>query len=136
MWKLELRPRYSFSGNICFKFSAFCLCSAPTSYTYQLYTDKPHKYSYQLDPRPATLSLFIYLLPLPATPTGYTLPATLACTHHITYQLHLSATTIFYTDQLLPAKCSIYYYQPHLPATPNSYITQLRLPATCISYIH
>jgi hypothetical protein len=27
MWKLELRPRYSFSGNICFKFSAFCLCS-------------------------------------------------------------------------------------------------------------
>jgi hypothetical protein len=30
MWKLGLRPRYSFSGNICFKFSAFCLCSAPT----------------------------------------------------------------------------------------------------------
>ena len=29
MWKLGLRPRYSFSGNICFKFSAFCLCSAP-----------------------------------------------------------------------------------------------------------
>jgi hypothetical protein len=28
MWKLALRPRYSFSGNICFKFSAFCLCSA------------------------------------------------------------------------------------------------------------
>jgi hypothetical protein len=28
MWKLGLRPRYSFSGNICFKFSAFCLCSA------------------------------------------------------------------------------------------------------------
>ncbi len=27
MWKLGLRPRYSFSGNICFKFSAFCLCS-------------------------------------------------------------------------------------------------------------
>ncbi len=26
MWKLELRPRYSFSGNICLKFSAFCLC--------------------------------------------------------------------------------------------------------------
>ncbi len=26
MWKLGLRPRYSFSGNICFKFSAFCLC--------------------------------------------------------------------------------------------------------------
>jgi hypothetical protein len=26
-WKLGLRPRYSFSGNICFKFSAFCLCS-------------------------------------------------------------------------------------------------------------
>ncbi len=24
-WKLGLRPRYSFSGNICFKFSAFCL---------------------------------------------------------------------------------------------------------------
>ncbi len=29
MWKLGLRPRYSFSGNICFKFSAFCPCSAP-----------------------------------------------------------------------------------------------------------
>ncbi len=28
MWKLGLRPRYSFSGNICFKFSPFCLCSA------------------------------------------------------------------------------------------------------------
>ncbi len=27
MWKLGLRPRYSFSGNICFKFSAFWLCS-------------------------------------------------------------------------------------------------------------
>jgi hypothetical protein len=27
MWKLGLRPRYSFSGNICFKFSAFFLCS-------------------------------------------------------------------------------------------------------------
>ncbi len=27
MWKLGLRPRYSFSRNICFKFSAFCLCS-------------------------------------------------------------------------------------------------------------
>ncbi len=27
MWKLGLRPRYSFSGNICFKFSAFCFCS-------------------------------------------------------------------------------------------------------------
>ncbi len=27
MWKFGLRPRYSFSGNICFKFSAFCLCS-------------------------------------------------------------------------------------------------------------
>ncbi len=27
MWKLGLRPRYSFSGNICFKFSTFCLCS-------------------------------------------------------------------------------------------------------------
>jgi hypothetical protein len=32
MWKLGLRPRYSFSGNICFKFSAFCLCSV--RYTY------------------------------------------------------------------------------------------------------
>ena len=28
MWKLGLKPQYSFSGNICFKFSAFCLCSA------------------------------------------------------------------------------------------------------------
>ncbi len=27
MYKLGLRPQYSFSGNICFKFLAFCLCS-------------------------------------------------------------------------------------------------------------
>jgi hypothetical protein len=27
MWKLGLRPQYSFSGNIYLKFSAFCLCS-------------------------------------------------------------------------------------------------------------
>ncbi len=31
MWKLGLRPRYSFSGNICFQFSAFFLCSVPLS---------------------------------------------------------------------------------------------------------
>jgi hypothetical protein len=31
-WKLGLRPRYSFSGNICFKFSAFCLCSVVIAY--------------------------------------------------------------------------------------------------------
>jgi hypothetical protein len=28
MWKVELRPRNSFSGNICFKLSALYLCSA------------------------------------------------------------------------------------------------------------
>jgi hypothetical protein len=28
IWKLGLRPWYSFSGNICFKISVFCLCSA------------------------------------------------------------------------------------------------------------
>ncbi len=27
IWKLGLRPRYSFSGNICFEISVFCLCS-------------------------------------------------------------------------------------------------------------
>ncbi len=27
MWKFELWPRYSFSGNICFEFSVLCLCS-------------------------------------------------------------------------------------------------------------
>jgi hypothetical protein len=32
IWKLGLRPRYSFSGNICFKFSAFCLCSVGWKY--------------------------------------------------------------------------------------------------------
>ncbi len=28
MWKLGLRPRYTFSGNICFEISVICLCSA------------------------------------------------------------------------------------------------------------
>ncbi len=28
MWKLGLSPRYSFSGNICYEISVFCLCSA------------------------------------------------------------------------------------------------------------
>ncbi len=32
MWKLGLRPRYSFPGIICFKFSAFCLCSAESEW--------------------------------------------------------------------------------------------------------
>ncbi len=32
MWKLGLRPRNSFSGNVCFKFSAFCLCSVYVEY--------------------------------------------------------------------------------------------------------
>ncbi len=32
MWKLGLRPRNPFSGNICFKFWAFCLCSAEVRY--------------------------------------------------------------------------------------------------------
>jgi hypothetical protein len=27
MWELGLRPQYSFSGNICFEISVFCLCS-------------------------------------------------------------------------------------------------------------
>ncbi len=27
IWKLGLRPRYFFSGNICFEISVFCLCS-------------------------------------------------------------------------------------------------------------
>ncbi len=27
MWKLGLRPRYSYSGNICFEISVICLCS-------------------------------------------------------------------------------------------------------------
>ncbi len=31
MWKLGLRPRCSFSGNICFEFLAFFLCSAQVS---------------------------------------------------------------------------------------------------------
>ncbi len=28
IWKLWMRPRNSFSGNICFEFSVLCLCSA------------------------------------------------------------------------------------------------------------
>jgi hypothetical protein len=40
MWKLGLRPLYSFSGNICFKMSAFFLCSVKCgiqlSYTHTL----------------------------------------------------------------------------------------------------
>jgi hypothetical protein len=34
MWKLGLRPQTSFSGNICFKFSAFFLCSVVSSEKY------------------------------------------------------------------------------------------------------
>jgi hypothetical protein len=34
MWKLGLRPQNSFSGNICLKFSAFCLCCAELSNFY------------------------------------------------------------------------------------------------------
>jgi hypothetical protein len=37
MWKLGLRPRYSFSGDICFKFSAFFLCSAETTSSVMLH---------------------------------------------------------------------------------------------------
>ncbi len=33
MWKLGLRPLYSFYGDICFEISVFCLCSACTVYT-------------------------------------------------------------------------------------------------------
>jgi hypothetical protein len=36
MWKLVLRPRYSFSGNICFEISVFCLCSEVLSTWMQL----------------------------------------------------------------------------------------------------
>jgi hypothetical protein len=56
MWKLGLRPRYSFSGNICFKFSAFCLCSVYAinflsstflftlaAYTYILFYTRHHR---------------------------------------------------------------------------------------------
>ncbi len=32
MWKLGLRPRISFSRNICFKFSVLCLCSEGVRY--------------------------------------------------------------------------------------------------------
>jgi hypothetical protein len=39
IWKLGLRPRYSFSGNICFKFPAFCLCSVLT-YSTVLYKNR------------------------------------------------------------------------------------------------
>ncbi len=41
MWKLGLRPRYSFSGNICFKFSAFFLCSVRHPHFYCFYVLSP-----------------------------------------------------------------------------------------------
>jgi hypothetical protein len=45
MWKL--RPRYSFSGNICFEISFFCLCSAVYCivYTIYIYTISPTNFS-------------------------------------------------------------------------------------------
>ncbi len=38
-WKLGLRPRYSFSGNICFKISVFCLCSAVSTIVLHVYLE-------------------------------------------------------------------------------------------------
>ncbi len=40
MWKLGLRPRYSFSGNICFEISVFCLCSGDLDL--HRYSNKKH----------------------------------------------------------------------------------------------
>ncbi len=42
MWKLGLRPRYSYSGIICFKFSAFFLCSVGTSPQAVTQSSSPH----------------------------------------------------------------------------------------------
>ncbi len=38
MWKLGLRPRKSFSGNFCFKFSVLCLCSGCNCMAQHQYT--------------------------------------------------------------------------------------------------
>ncbi len=57
VWKLRLWPRNSFSGNICFKFSALVLCSACTNYLHV------HMYSTEL-----CLASFKILTPHPPTP--------------------------------------------------------------------
>ncbi len=44
MWKLGLRPRYSFSGNMCFEFGVVCLCSAfykPPGFSWMLWISMP-----------------------------------------------------------------------------------------------
>jgi hypothetical protein len=41
IWKLGLRPRSFFSVNICFKFSAFCICSVPVFPPGQIHTVHP-----------------------------------------------------------------------------------------------
>ncbi len=62
MWKLGLRPRYSFSGNICFEISVFCLSGTLVLYMYTLilYDDKP--FFYKCVTRTERLSFFYFYI--------------------------------------------------------------------------
>ncbi len=48
MWKLGLRPRYSFSGNISFEISVFCLCSVDANPA--LHNEKLNSYLTERNP--------------------------------------------------------------------------------------